>query len=241
MNYVDVAQAITMPGLRLVLSPGGPGPWSEAAKSICHVKKLSFVPVAQDVGGPNSELSNGRRRPAPRCAAWNDERPRSTWIEQLYLFERLAPEPRLIPERLEDRVLMFGYSNEICGETGLGWSRRMMMFARSARKAEAAGKGGGLMDSMAEKYGYQAEVAQAAPGRVAEIIGALAKAPGGSARFRQPLFHWQSTFGVGHLLGYIFRNVRAAGGGNLSDVSGAQKIYGEYRSGGGSSVIALIA
>ena len=70
---------------------------------------------------------------------------------------------------------MFGYSNEICGENGLGWSRRMMMFARSARKAEAAGKGGGLMDPMAEKYGYQAEVAQAAPGRVAEIIGALAK------------------------------------------------------------------
>ena len=56
MNYVDVAQAITMPGLRLVLSPGGPGPWSEAAKSICYVKKLSFVPVAQDVGGPNPEL-----------------------------------------------------------------------------------------------------------------------------------------------------------------------------------------
>lgn len=175
MNYVDVAQALTMPGLRLVLSPGGPGPWSEAAKSICYVKKLSFVPVAQDVGGPNPDLRQWTAQTSAPVAAWNDERPRSTWIEQLYLFERLAPQPRLIPERLKDRVVMFGYSNEICGETGLGWSRRMMMFARSARKAEAAGKGGGLMDSMAEKYGYQAEVAQTAPGRVAEIIRALGK------------------------------------------------------------------
>src|SRR5260370_41232702 len=60
MNYVEVAQARVMPGLRIVLSPGGPGPWSEAAKGICHVKKLSFVPVAQDVGGPNRELMEWR-------------------------------------------------------------------------------------------------------------------------------------------------------------------------------------
>lgn len=175
MNYVDVAQARTMSGLRLVLSPGGPGPWSEAAKSICYVKKLSFIPAAQDVGGPNPELQQWTAQTSAPVAAWNDERPRSTWIEQLYLFERLAPQPRLIPERLEDRVLMFGYSNEICGETGLGWSRRMMMFARRVRKADATAKGPGLMDSMALKYGYDPEVAQAAPARVAEIIGALAR------------------------------------------------------------------
>jgi glutathione S-transferase len=173
MNYVDVAQARTMPGLRLVLSPGGPGPWSEAAKSICHVKKLAFVPVAQDVGGPNPDLQEWTAQTSAPVAAWHDERPRSTWIDQLYLFERLAPEPRLIPERLYDRVLMFGYSNEICGETGLGWSRRMMMFARRAKKAEASGKGPGLMDSMAVKYSYQAEAGEAAPARVAEIIDAL--------------------------------------------------------------------
>jgi glutathione S-transferase len=175
MNYVDVAQARTMPGLRLVLSPGGPGPWSEAAKSICHVKKLAFVPVAQDVGGPNPDLQEWTAQTSAPVAAWHDERPRSTWIDQLYLFERLAPEPRLIPERLYDRVLMFGYSNEICGETGLGWSRRMMMFARRAKKAEASGKGPGLMDSMAVKYSYQAEAGEAAPARVAEIIDALAQ------------------------------------------------------------------
>jgi hypothetical protein len=65
MNYVEVAQARTMPGLRIVLSPGGPGPWSEAAKSICYVKKISYIPVAQEVGSMRN-LRNGPRRPALR-------------------------------------------------------------------------------------------------------------------------------------------------------------------------------
>ena len=55
--------------------------------------------------------------------AWNDERPRSTWIEQLYLAERLQPEPALIPANADDRVLMFGLINEICGENGLVYQK----------------------------------------------------------------------------------------------------------------------
>ncbi len=175
MNYVDVAQAREMPGLRIVLSPGGPGPWSEAAKSICQVKKLSFVPVAQDVGGANPELKAWSAQTSAPVVAWNDERPRSIWIDQLFLFERLAPEPRLIPARIDDRILMFGYSNEICGENGLGWSRRLMMFQRNLSRADGGGRGRALMTPMAEKYGYQADAAQAAPEQVAEIVRLLAE------------------------------------------------------------------
>ena len=61
-------------------------------------------------------------------AAYNDERPRSTWIEQLYLAERLAPNPPLIPAAIDDRILMFGYCNEICGENGFSWSKRLLLF-----------------------------------------------------------------------------------------------------------------
>jgi hypothetical protein len=50
------------------------------------------------------------QRSAP-VAIWNDERPRSTWIEQLYLAERLQPFPALIPASIADRALMFGYAN----------------------------------------------------------------------------------------------------------------------------------
>jgi glutathione S-transferase len=175
MNYVEVVDARTMPGLRIVLSPGGPGPWSEAAKSICFVKKLSYVPVAQEVGGANPELQEWTAQTSAPAVVWNDERPRNIWNDQLYLFERLAPAPRLIPERIEDRIAMFGCSNEICGEGGLGWSRRMMMFHRTMTRPESGGRGRALMGPMAQKYGYEETAAQAASARVAQIIGSLAQ------------------------------------------------------------------
>jgi len=175
MNYVDVAQARTMPGLRIVLSPGGPGPWSEAAKSICHVKKLSYIPVAQEVGGVNPELMEWTAQTSAPAVIWNDERPRNIWNDQLYLFERLVPAPRLIPERIEERIAMLGYSNEICGENGIGWSRRLMMFQRTLSRNESRGRGRALMGPMAEKYGYEAEAAQDAPHRVAQILKTLAQ------------------------------------------------------------------
>jgi hypothetical protein len=175
MNYVDVAQARTMPGLRIVLSPGGPGPWSEAAKSICYVKKLSYVPVAQDVGGVNAELMQWTAQTSAPAVIWNDERPRNIWIDQLYLFERLAPVPRLIPELIEDRIAMFGYSNEICAENGLGWSRRLMMFQRTLSRAGSGGRGRALMGPMADKYGYEEEAAREAHLRVAQIVRSLAQ------------------------------------------------------------------
>ncbi len=175
MNYIDVAQARTMPGLRIVLSPGGPGPWSEAAKSICYVKKLSFVPVAQEVGGVNVELKEWTAQTSAPAVIWNDERPRNLWNDQLYLFERLAPSPRLIPEGIEDRMAMFGYSNEICGENGLGWARRLMMFRSTFSRSDGGGRGRALMGPMADKYGYSESAAQGAATRVADILRALSQ------------------------------------------------------------------
>jgi hypothetical protein len=174
MNYVEVSEARTMPGLRIVLSPGGPGPWSEAAKSICFVKKLSFIPVAQEVGGVNQELKEWTAQTSAPSVIWNDERPRNIWNDQLYLFERLAPQPRLIPENIEDRIAMFGHSNEICGENGLGWLRRLMMFQRTLSR-ESGGRGRALMGPMVQKYGYDEQAAQQAPGRIALILNSLSQ------------------------------------------------------------------
>src|SRR5579875_3614084 len=175
MNYIEVREAKAMPGLRIVLSPGGPGPWSEAAKSICYVKKLSYIPVAQEVGGDNPELKQWTSQTSAPSVIWNDERPRNIWNDQLYLFERLAPQPSLIPENIADRVVMFGYSNEICGENGLGWARRLMMFQRNLSRSDGGGRGRALMGPMAEKYGYSESTAQQPPVRVAEILRSLAR------------------------------------------------------------------
>lgn len=56
MEYVAPKVARTMPGLKLALTTGVPGPWSESAKSILYVKKIPYVPVAQIAGAPNEDL-----------------------------------------------------------------------------------------------------------------------------------------------------------------------------------------
>ncbi len=125
-HYIDIEQAKRLSGLRLILPPGRPNPWAEALKGFCHVKKILFTRVRK-AQGSDAALQAWTSQSSAPVAVWNDERPRSTWIEQLYLTERLAPEPALIPHAIEDRTLLFGYANELCGESGFGWSRRLML------------------------------------------------------------------------------------------------------------------
>jgi glutathione S-transferase len=172
-NYVEVEQALGMSGLRVVLSPGVPGPWSEAAKGILYVKKLPYTKVRQELGGDNLPLLRWSAQTTAPVFVYGDERPRSLWNDQLYLAERLAPDPPLIPHNIEQRVLMFGIANELCGENGLGWSRRLMMLhsTLSNPNAPEAAKSGASF--MGRKYGYSAPPAEAAPKRVAEILRLL--------------------------------------------------------------------
>jgi glutathione S-transferase len=172
-QYVEVEQAVAMSGLRVVLSPGVPGPWSEAAKGILYVKKLHYTKVRQELGGANLPLLRWSAQTTAPVFVYENERPRSLWNDQLYLAERLAPDPPLIPETLEQRALMFGLCNELCGENGLGWSRRLMMLhatLSNPNTPEAAKSGAGFLG---RKYGYAPAPAEAAPQRVAEILRAM--------------------------------------------------------------------
>jgi hypothetical protein len=58
LRYVSLAEAKTLPGLRLILGARAiPGPWREACKAIFHVKQVSYVPVAsRGADGSDSEL-----------------------------------------------------------------------------------------------------------------------------------------------------------------------------------------
>ena len=172
-EYLSVEEARNMSGLRLVLSPGVPGPWSEAAKGICYVKKLPYLRVRQEIGGENRALQDWTAQTTAPVAAWNDERPRSTWIEQLFLFERLAPNPPLIPASIEDRALMFGYSNELCGEHGFGWSKRLLMIHPTFTNPSANEQSRAFATYFGKKYGYNPAEAEAAPARIAQILRLL--------------------------------------------------------------------
>jgi glutathione S-transferase len=177
-KYVEVEDARSMSGLRLVLSPGVPGPWSEAAKGIFYVKKLAYIPVRQKMG-IDPVLREWTAQDSAPVAIYNDERPRSTWIEQLFLAERLGPEPALIPLSLEDRVAMFGYANELCGERGFSWSKRLLLFHTSLTAPGASEQVLKLTRVLAVKYGYDPALVHEARERVAEILRAL------SARIEQ--------------------------------------------------------
>lgn len=173
-QYVEVADAIPMSGLRVVLTPLVPGPFTQAAKGILHVKKLEYVKARQDILGPNPDLLRWTAQTTAPVACWNDEPPRSTWIEQLFLFERLAPTPRLIPENWDDRVLMFGLANELMGENGFTWNRRHLM-VRDFTRPELPESTRAVYEALGKKYWYGPEVSAAAPGRCAEILDVLTR------------------------------------------------------------------
>ncbi len=170
---IDIEQAPSASGLRIVTLAVVPSPWGVALKGILHIKKLPHAGVSQMFGSSTERLKEWTGQDSFPVLAWNDERPRTGWIDQLYLAERLAAAPRLIPEKLADRVLMFGYSHEICGEQGLGWSERL----RSVHEALAkpAGDPAGVSAYLGKKYGYTREIGERAAGRVVTILTALAK------------------------------------------------------------------
>lgn len=171
-EYVEVEQARGMNGLRVALTAGVPGPWSESAKGILYVKKIPYVKVRQELGGSNLALKEWTAQDSAPVMIWNDERPRDIWNEQLYLAERLQPNPSLIPANIEDRVLMFGYANELCGENGLGWSKRLMIIRDAMAGSSESGRE--LGSYLTAKYGYNAAATEAAPARIAGILTTLA-------------------------------------------------------------------
>jgi len=169
VEYRTVSEAKDRPGLRLALSAGVPGPWGEAAKGILKLRKVQYTPVLHAVGGDNAELVEWTGHRNAPVAVYNDEKPRVGWAEILFLAERLGSGPSLIPRDPSERALMMGLCHEICGENGLGWSRRLGLVhpAIQAGPSHPAYEFSKLFGSM---YGYSKEAGEAAPARCAEIL-----------------------------------------------------------------------
>jgi len=175
LNYTSIADARKMSGLRIILGAiAVPGPWREACKGIFHVKKVPYVAVT-GVGadGTDRELVEWTAQSSAPVAIWNDERPRSTWIEQLYLAERLGPNPPLIPASIDERAQMFGYANEICGENGFGWSKRLTMIHSTVTNPASPENVKGFWLKFGTKYGYSAEAAAKAAAKMTAILNFL--------------------------------------------------------------------
>lgn len=172
VKYLSVAEARKVPGLRLVLTAGMPGPWGEAAKAVLSARHVSYIPVAQAAMESNDDLHawTGVRN-AP-VAVLDDEAPQSGWLDILLLAERLGSGPSLLPGDPLDRALVLGFSTEICGPDGFGWSRRLELMGRpSTRSPPSAGSFD--MARMIRSYGVRPEAIARAPGRMASIMNGL--------------------------------------------------------------------
>jgi glutathione S-transferase len=176
LDYASIEDAKKMSGLRLVLGNYAiPGPWREACKGLFYVKGISYTPVvAAGLDGNDKELREWTAQSSAPVAIWDDEPPRSKWFEQLYLAERLGPNPSLIPDNIEDRMLMFGYCNEICGESGYAWSKRLLMIHSMLTNPDVDDATRAFWTGFGNKYGYSPEAAEAAPQHMAIVISALA-------------------------------------------------------------------
>ena len=175
MEYIDVSDARERTGLRLVLTEGVPGPWSEAAKGIFHAKGLDYVAVRQQGGGSNAELQEWTGQSSAPVAIWNDDPPYTTSRGILWLAERLAPKPALMPEEPEARALFLGLCDEIHAEMGFGWCRRLVMFNVILSALPPDDGGAKVLRRMALKYGHSEEAVEIASARVLEILGLLSR------------------------------------------------------------------
>ncbi|MGI9589739.1 MAG: hypothetical protein ACR2P8_00110 [Myxococcota bacterium] len=174
---ISVEEARSLPGLRLVLTRGVPGPWGEAAKGMFRVKEIPFARVGQDGGEPNAELEAWTGRANAPQAVWEDEPARAGWAEIILLAERLAPDPPLLPSDAGLRAELFGLGFLIAGEEGFGWQRRLMMLhpvlSLPHDQLPPDHPMRQVVERLGGRYGYSPEAAQAAPGRAAEVLRVL--------------------------------------------------------------------
>ncbi|MES2153428.1 MAG: hypothetical protein V4508_26925 [Pseudomonadota bacterium] len=168
-DYVSVEEAMQRDGLRMVVVGGVPSLWGEAAKGILHIKGIEWTAVRLNYTDESLKAWAGQR--SGPVAIYGNEQPRSGWAEILLLAERLAPTPSLLPVDAANRALVFGLAHEICGQAGLGWSRRLQLVHAGLHNT------GGFSEPVAKylskKYGYSADLGAASGTRVAQLLNML--------------------------------------------------------------------
>lgn len=171
VDYLTVEQARQRTGLRLALTAGVPGPWSEAAKAVMRARRVDFLAVRQEAMQPNDELLawTGHRNAPIACLG--DEPPQTGWLEILLLAERLGRGPSLLPEDEAQRALCLGFITAIVGPDGLGWQRRIQM---SAAYLDGPGAGNASLQRILKDYGVTPAAVARTSTRIASILGGLA-------------------------------------------------------------------
>ena len=184
-EYISTDEAIAADGLRMVVVGNVPSPWGEAAKGIFHIKNIPWKAVRLEYDNPAFDAW-AKQQTGP-VAIYNDDAPLSGWREILEFAERIAPEPSLIAS---DSEAMFRFCNDLVGENGLGWARRLQL-------VDVGLKGeGGFLEPVAkyigQKYGYTPEAGAASSARVHELLQQIADRLKAQKAMGSPYFFGQS-------------------------------------------------
>jgi glutathione S-transferase len=174
--WLTLDQALGTPGLRVApVRSGLPSPWSEFARACLHVKGVPYALVdARDAERGLTPLKPLTGQESLPVVFWNDERPRTNWLDQLLLAERIAPEPRLLPENPLERAKVVGLIAELCSESGFGWHRRVMMIARLLSEPAFGERERGIGHYLAKKYRHNTDSAEASTQHCEQVVATFA-------------------------------------------------------------------
>lgn len=167
MDYLEPEQGRDLEGMRLALTRDVPAPYSMSARAIFDHHKIDFHAIAQKGGGTNDSLVEWTRHRNAPIALYNDESPRTGWLDILNLAERLGKGPSLVPDNIDDRMTMMALTNELIGENGLVWQMRILMLGLGGpeRAAKEASR-----NPMYQDYGYSEEAKAGATERAQSIL-----------------------------------------------------------------------
>ncbi len=167
IEYLKPSEARELPGLRLALTRDMPAPYSMSARAVFDLRRVPYAPVEQIGGSANEALREWTRHRNAPIAVYENESPRTGWLDILNLAERLGEGPSLVPGGIDERMQMVGLVNELIGENGLVWNMRLLMLGlagpeRAARAAER--------NPMYGDYGYSEAAREQAPAKVDSIL-----------------------------------------------------------------------
>ena len=176
IEYASIEDAKKMSGLRLVLGDYAvPGPWREACKGLFYVKNIPTPRLLRPVWMATTRPSaSGPPSPARQSPSGMTSRRARSGLSSSPWPNALNPTPLSFRINIEDRMRMFGYCNEICGEQGYAWSKRLMMVHSMLTDPDVDEGTKAFWAGFGNKYGYSPAAAEAAPERMAAVVGALA-------------------------------------------------------------------
>lgn len=175
-TWLTLEQALGAPGLRVAPVCGGvPSPWSEFVRACFHVKRIPYSLVdARDADRGLTSIKTLTGQESLPVVFWNDERPRSHWLEQLVLAERISPKPRLLPDSPVERAKVVGLIAELCSEGGFGWHRRVLMIARLLTEPTFGERQRGIGQYLLQKYQHNTDSVEGSTKHCEEIVSTFA-------------------------------------------------------------------